>query len=403
MLILSFFSNTHTQPRYGYGLEYQYEPNGAYERQKGYGFVKAYGRDFCKDKLNCNNEERDEQKDNHFKNGAVLNLNYFDNNLNVPNQVPNSITNSESGKSVDSASDQVDKVLTNSDQVVVDDDKKNELNKSELKTNIDYITRIYHLNKDAAFSDTMNSNLISNAPNYLLNNFKLNNYQKNQDTLPSSSNSMLSNYKSNLKSILNSSNKLGQIDHFNHINHDNLNSEQQQIDHHRKLMPNQNSQLIDTSSRTNRQQPIYLASNHYNHFDDDEYQNEYYKEHYDPFAERYSLPKIVHSAAKQLKKQRHSSFSNHNNYRLTNYKNDYSLEDMLDTHLLGATRLQPKFLKTLPNEQAAKGDKDNLTKEQVVTKNLIKNSNETKSASNLTTVSSAELTNLINNLNKRKK
>lgn len=33
---------------YGYGYEYQYHPNGRYQREKGYGFLKTFGRDFCK-------------------------------------------------------------------------------------------------------------------------------------------------------------------------------------------------------------------------------------------------------------------------------------------------------------------------------------------------------------------
>ena len=33
---------------YGYGIEYQYQPNGQYQREKGYGFLKTFGRDFCK-------------------------------------------------------------------------------------------------------------------------------------------------------------------------------------------------------------------------------------------------------------------------------------------------------------------------------------------------------------------
>ena len=33
---------------YGYGIEYQYEPDGSYGREKGYGFMKAFGVDFCR-------------------------------------------------------------------------------------------------------------------------------------------------------------------------------------------------------------------------------------------------------------------------------------------------------------------------------------------------------------------
>ncbi|RWS07378.1 hypothetical protein B4U79_14431, partial [Dinothrombium tinctorium] len=33
---------------HGYGIEYQYLPDGSYERQRGYGFIKLLGREFCK-------------------------------------------------------------------------------------------------------------------------------------------------------------------------------------------------------------------------------------------------------------------------------------------------------------------------------------------------------------------
>ncbi|XP_053211458.1 uncharacterized protein LOC128395087 [Panonychus citri] len=33
---------------YGYGIEYAYKPDGTFNREKGYGYLKAFGRDFCK-------------------------------------------------------------------------------------------------------------------------------------------------------------------------------------------------------------------------------------------------------------------------------------------------------------------------------------------------------------------
>lgn len=40
---------------YGWGINYEYEPNGSFQQEKGYGFVKIFGRDFCKfkDKSRC--------------------------------------------------------------------------------------------------------------------------------------------------------------------------------------------------------------------------------------------------------------------------------------------------------------------------------------------------------------
>ncbi|XP_074603456.1 uncharacterized protein LOC141856992 [Brevipalpus obovatus] len=38
---------------YGYGLEYQYNEDGTYQRERGYGFLKMFGRDFCNDHNNC--------------------------------------------------------------------------------------------------------------------------------------------------------------------------------------------------------------------------------------------------------------------------------------------------------------------------------------------------------------
>ncbi|KAI1299281.1 hypothetical protein HDE_03940 [Halotydeus destructor] len=44
---------------YGYGIQYEYDPNFAYQRQKGYGFLQAYGRDHCADGKPCRPSDPD--------------------------------------------------------------------------------------------------------------------------------------------------------------------------------------------------------------------------------------------------------------------------------------------------------------------------------------------------------
>ena len=64
---------------YGYGLEYQYDPDGKYQRQKGYGYVRAYGRDFCKfaDKSKCPEHVRQYARDKYSDGGNKLESEMF--------------------------------------------------------------------------------------------------------------------------------------------------------------------------------------------------------------------------------------------------------------------------------------------------------------------------------------
>lgn len=403
--------------RYGYGLEYQYDPSGDYERQKGYGFVKAYGREFCKDKANCPPAQTD---------GRLENLNHLNHlNFNVPtNQITNSASSSPAEapqKSAGEATNAADSStltrpsLSNSNEanqmaakgLAVDNEPNN-------KNHMDDIARFYHSQKNAPLPDTLH--LVSpQAPSHLVaNHFKVNNkildglssngvsFRSESDDADSLNNLASDSSSEAVSSIgrqsdtivarlrpvssdnrlpSETSSKLGHINLLSHIKHgvDQANRDassansQSATGDQRSIKenglskesesPKQNSQLIDTGGRA----IVRLASNHHDFDNDDEHSDDYdayqiepygsqYKGHYDPFAERFDrLPKIVHSAAKQLKKH-HSSFesSDHNykrNYK--NYKNDFGNDfktdyDDLDSHLLGATRLrltrlQPKF------------------------------------------------------------
>ena len=414
--------------RYGYGLEYQYDPAGTYERQKGYGFVKAYGREFCKEKANCPPADS----------GQLEHLNHL-NHLNAPtNLIKNSESSSsdlEAAKSAEGSTNAADNLaLTRpplSSQLPVKAD--NELNKNldmnqnlnmnPNKNNMDDIARFYHSQKNAPLPDTLHL-VRPHAPSPLVNHFSVNN--KILDGLSSNGVSFRSkfsgtpfdsinlasdsssetvssirpsnaNSNENLRSVSSDSrlpsdtSKLGHINLLSHIKHgigqldaNRANSDQRSVNESESAKengsskenelskesetPKQNSQLIDTNAG---RQPIRLASNHHEFDNDDEHLTDYdvyriepygsqyrSKSHYDPFAERFDrLPKIVHPAAKQLKKH-HSSFESSDNYK-NNYKNYYKSDlkndfksdyDDLDSHLLGATRLrftrlQPKFIK----------------------------------------------------------
>lgn len=435
--------------------------------------MKAYGREFCKDKTNC--PPAAAQTDHHQAVGQLENLNHLNHlNFNVPS---NLITNSaptnleaerkspreaprevpsrelptkeappgeipireapprqapaetpprevaEAPRAVDNSAltRQLHANQAANERMI----PGNELNKQQ----IDDLARFYHSQKNAPLPDTLNL-----TPRHLLaNHFSVNNKildGLSSNAVPSQSESVfdgLANLASDSSServssisppsngVLSSQrttgspsspSKLHHINLLSHIKHGveaNRNSqaddqksakesepskesglskenESKEIDlsKERTLVnkederSKQNSQLIDTGGG---RQPIRSASNHleYDLDDDDEhsggyapyqiepYGRRYHQDgHHDPFAERFDrLPKIVHPAGKQLKKhhkhhKHHYDLPDHKYHKYrSNYKSDksdyYDPEDMmLDSHLLGASRLrlthlQPQF------------------------------------------------------------
>ena len=370
------FSNS----RYGYGLEYQYEPNGSYERQRGYGFVKAYGRDFCKetDKSKClTNQANEEHRTTNDVHDGVLNLNHF----NEP------ITNS--ANSVNSASS-ANRLATSSDQTPAkDNDFNDELknDKNPQLTTHQQIVQLYHRNKNAHLPDSVHFDGDAPAVDKV-------NFHQNKMLIFDDINS--------LSSADSRSSNPSSLNYVSHVNHRSTN---QPIDRPPNesgvihVNSKQNSQLIDTSNRLgDKQSIIHLASNHYTHFDDDTGEHDehhYHTDHYDPFAEQLSVPKIVHSAAKQLHHKstdHYSSYDSDADYsRSTNYKNDY--DDTFDSHILGATRLRPKFIKVLVSKQATTEhavvtterpvERSNEKKDENLNKNSLMNSSSESKAANL--------------------
>lgn len=372
-------------------------PSGDYERQKGYGYVKKYGRDFCKeqDKSKCVDHHQPEYKHDdeyiqesnakeaknlepairsHYQSNGVLNLKTpnleFDSSSSSAKLSPNLNSNLNS-ESLDSKSSTG--LIPTSD----------ELNTNK-KDDVEYIRKIYNLNKDAVLPENVNLNLITaklSTPrtSYLIDNFNLN--DKILDGM--SSNSVKSN----------TANK-GDRNYESNMDHLNLNDEStnKESDKSPKAIK-QNSQLIDTLKK-----PVFLASDHYEHYDDEDHSYEEhdqpyvehsyhhtgaYHKHYnhDRFAERLDLPKIVHSAAKQLRKHHyhHKDYRSSNHYKTADYE-----DDNLDSHLLGATRLQPKFIKTSSSlKRALLSLPENLNYKLSTNRNLTKNLTEHITENNL--------------------
>lgn len=308
-----------------------------------------------------------------------MNLNHLDHlNFNEPNSITNSVLET-STKSSDNSVSSNGQVIA-SDKVIVKEPQNHD---DKLNNDVDYITRIYNLNKNAELPDTLKLNLVdTNAPNHLMDKFKLNN--KLLDGLASnsvSSNLLVSSKtvpKSDSMNSLNlSPNKFNQIDHQRTLQYTDLQNGQQlnQKESNFKRFK-QNSQLINTMNR-----PIYLASSHYYENDDESY-DEY---NHDPFAENFKIPKFVHSAAKQLKHFSSNHYSSTNEFTDHNYRSNYKnsdYDDEFDSHLLGASRLQPKFLKssssklvkliqtdketvTVPKRTLLNKEEDNLNKSEV--------------------------------------
>ncbi|CAG2169978.1 unnamed protein product, partial [Oppiella nova] len=56
---------------HGYGIDYGYDTDGSSSHEKGYGFIKAFGREFCKDGTKCR------PPDPHFWKSTSLTSNGF--------------------------------------------------------------------------------------------------------------------------------------------------------------------------------------------------------------------------------------------------------------------------------------------------------------------------------------